>query len=249
MTDFLQHKQQLCQILQDQGNQDVADANQRYFPQKIVMIGVSNGEIMRLADAYIQANTQLSVDCRLAIAELLISAATCHEQRLMGFALIRKVVRRHFDDELLQRIEYWLDHYVSNWAECDNLCLKVIYNYFLGHTHLIECIGHWVDSASPWTRRAANVALVKFISRKIGKEVYQLPKEIVFNNCQKLLIDPDTYVQKGIGWLLKVTAMHHRDDVAAFLVQNIHKLHRHTLRYAIEKFPPEQRKQLMRCTE
>ena len=136
-------------------------------------------------------------------------------------------------------------NYNFYWAQCDDLCLKVIYPFFLSRPHLITQIGHWADAQSPWTRRAANVALVKFIYRKIGTTVYQLPKSVVFVNCQKLLNDPDTYVQKGMGWLLKVSAVYHCSDVVDFIVKNISDLDRHTLRYAIEKLPQPQRQELM----
>jgi 3-methyladenine DNA glycosylase AlkD len=58
-----------------------------------------------------------------------------------------------------------------------------------------------------WARRAGNVALVKLVRRTIRGERYELPLEVIFGNTSRLLDDPEIYVQKSVGWLLKVTAV------------------------------------------
>ena len=52
-------------------------------------------------------------------------------------------------------------------------------------------------------------------------------------------------VQKGYGWLLKEAAKTHRPEVTSFLEQNVHLMPRTAFRYAIELFPPAERKRLM----
>ena len=58
---------------------------------------------------------------------------------------------------------------------------------------------------------------------------------LVFKNCDTLLSDEDEFVQKSVGWLLKVTAAHHEEAVVDYLKQNIFIMQRGTIRYAIEK--------------
>ena len=86
---------------------------------------------------------------------------------------------------------------------------------------------------------------VKFIKRKIGKSIYTLNPDLVFNNCDRLMLDEDEFVQKSVGWLLKVTAVHHQQDVIEYLKCNIHIIQRSTLRYALEKVDVDSRKSML----
>jgi 3-methyladenine DNA glycosylase AlkD len=52
-------------------------------------------------------------------------------------------------------------------------------------------------------------------------------------------------VQKGCGWLLKVTAEAHPDEVAEFLRTWHTEMPRDTFRYAVEKMDPRLRRSLM----
>lgn len=221
-----------------------AEALQRYFHHPVDALGVTNAAVAALADDYFKAHDFSPAD-RLEITGSLLKRATYHEEVLLAFAAVRTVVRRNFDAALLDRFRHWLETFVSNWAQCDDLCLKVAYQFFLGHPGLITSTRDWLDSSSPWARRAANVAVVKFVRRRIGKEVYELPLEVVFGNSLSLMEDPEPYVQKSIGWLLKVAALEHPQEVTSFLRANAGDMKRETLRIAIEKFDPDVRRSLM----
>jgi 3-methyladenine DNA glycosylase AlkD len=64
-------------------------------------------------------------------------------------------------------------------------------------------------------------------------------------NCERLLDDDDPYVQKGIGWMLKVASQHALPAVLSFLRKHRAVMARSTLRYAIEKLPADLRRELM----
>jgi len=57
--------------------------------------------------------------------------------------------------------------------------------------------------------------------------------------------DKDEYVQKSIGWLLKVTSVHHLHDVIEYIEENASIMSRPTIRYAIEKMHVDTRKRLL----
>ncbi|RKH50003.1 DNA alkylation repair protein [Corallococcus llansteffanensis] len=231
-------------ILKSRSNPRLAEATRRYFPTDVRALGVSNAEVRRIADAFVKQKS-LSPEERLAVTEDLLAQATHHEEVLLGFAVVRKAVGRSFDEALLDRFRYWLEHSVWSWAQCDDLCLTVMYPFFLTRTPAITRIQHWTGSRSPWCRRAANVALVKFVNRELRTSRYMLPREVILGNAQRLLSDPEPYVQKSVGWLLKVAADHHREAVVGFIQENISGMQRDTLRYAIERLDPEQRKALL----
>ncbi|MGW0989984.1 DNA alkylation repair protein [Streptomyces sp. NPDC002486] len=224
---------------------DVAAGAQRYFPHGIRALGVRNASVVELANGCFRARPDIPPATRLALTEEVLSRASHHEEVLLGFALLHKVARTGLGDELLDRCEHWLEAYVSNWAQCDDLCLKLLYPFLLGHLDRIPRTRRWVASRSPWARRAANVAVVKFVRRTVGRTVFELPLSHVFDNCTRLMHDQDVYVQKGCGWLLKVTAEVHQDEVAAFLRTWHGRMARTTFRYAIEKMDPATRTSLM----
>ncbi|MER7874440.1 DNA alkylation repair protein [Streptomyces solisilvae] len=224
---------------------DFAAKTQRYFPQRIRALGVSNASVVDIANDYFRTRRDIPVATRLALAEEVLSRGSHHEEVLLGFALLHKVARVGLDGEFLDRCEHWLGSYVSNWAQCDDLCLKLLYPFFRGHLDLIPRTRHWVESPSPWARRAANVSVVKFVRRKVGRSVFELPLSHVFDNCTRLMHDEDVYVRKGCGWLLKVTGEVHPDEVAAFLREWRTEMSRDTFRYALEKLDQETRTSLM----
>ena len=245
MNHIEHHSNQLRHHLAQAGNPDVASSTQRFFTHQIKCLGISNGDVMTIADDYLKAHPELTPQCRLDLTERLLAKGEYHEEIMLGFALIRKVVKRHFDDGLLKRFHFWLERYVSNWAQCDDLCLKVIYPFFLSRAHLITQAANWIESESIWCRRAGNVALAKFVQRKISRDIYHLPLHIVFENSQKLLDDPEPYVQKSVGWLLKEATKYHKDAVVCFIKENMANMQRLTLRYAIERLDPSERKTIL----
>ncbi|MCP3098086.1 DNA alkylation repair protein [Myxococcus sp. K15C18031901] len=223
----------------------VAASTRRYFPDDIHALGVTNAGVRVLADDFVAEHHLLGPEVRLALAEAVLARSYHHEEVLLGFALLRKLVRRSYDEALLARFRFWLERYVRNWAQCDDLCLTVLYPFFLSRVESLGRIQDWTESSSPWCRRAANVALVKFVSRKIGSTPYRLPLDHILGNARRLLEDPEPYVQKSVGWLLKVAADHHRPAVVEFIESHIQTIHRDTLRYAIERLDEKQRKSLM----
>jgi 3-methyladenine DNA glycosylase AlkD len=218
---------------------------QRYFPHEIRALGVSNAAVGAIANDYFRARPEVAAVARLALAQEVLSRASYHEEVLLGFALLHKVAKTGLGPELLEGCEDWLETRVSNWAQCDDLCLKLLYPYFLGHLDQIPQTKRWVDSGSSWARRAANVAVVKFVRRKVGRVVFELPLSHVFDNCTRLMHDEDVYVQKGCGWLLKVAGDVHPDEVVEFLREWHPEMPRATFRYAIEKLDGQTRTSLM----
>jgi 3-methyladenine DNA glycosylase AlkD len=236
---------ELSKTLAARADPDFALRMQRYFPHEIRALGVGNAAVVEIATDYFRERRDTPAATRLLLAEEVLARASYHEEVLLGFAVLHKVARSGLGGELLDRCEHWLETYVSNWAQCDDMCLKLLYPFFVGHLELIPRTRDWVASSSPWARRAANVAVVKFVRRKVGRTVFELPLSHVFDNCVRLMHDDDAYVQKGSGWLLKVTAEAHPDEVAEFLRTWHTDMPRDTFRYAVEKMDPRLRRSLM----
>ncbi|MGW0614809.1 DNA alkylation repair protein [Streptomyces sp. NPDC002788] len=161
----------LSKALAARADPDFAVRMQRYFPHEIRALGVGNAAVVEIATGFFRDRRDTPAATRLLLAEEVLAHAEYHEEVLLGFAVLHKVARTGLGDELLDRCEHWLETYVSNWAQCDDVCLKLLYPFFLGHLELIPRTRRWAESASPWARRAANVAVVKFVRRKVGRTV------------------------------------------------------------------------------
>jgi len=222
-----------------------AASSARYFPEGFQCLGANASDIKGILKDFQTQHADLNAEQTLTITQALIKEAQYNEEFLLAFALINKFVKRHYDDALLERFECWLEHYADNWSLVDDLCLKSIYNFLMTRPHLIESMQHWAHSKSPWCRRAACVVWVKFIKRKIGKEIYYLDTSLVFKQCDLLLDDDNEFVQKAVGWLLKVTSVEHEAEVIAYIHKNHGNMTRSTLRYAIEKMETQTRKSFL----
>jgi 3-methyladenine DNA glycosylase AlkD len=231
--------------------EEKAEASRRYFPHGIQCIGVNAADIKLIIKDFHRDYSVLTATEMLSITEYILSQAEFNEEFLLAFGLLNKFVKLNskrldnYDDELLIRFEFWLEHHANNWSLVDDLCIKTIYQFLLSRPHLIEKTQHWAHSEVSWCRRASNVVWVKFIKRTMGKSTYFLDKALVFKNCDLLMADDDEFVQKSIGWLLKVTSVEHEADVIEYIQTNISRMTRHTLRYAIEKMDADTRKSLL----
>ncbi len=75
------------------------------------------------------------------------------------------------------------------------------------------------------------------IRTRCGATFPSVDQALVFANCERLLGDADPYVQKGVGWMLKVLSQYELQAVHDFLHRHLARIKRSTLRYAIEKMP------------
>ena len=136
------------------------------------------------------------------------------------------------------RFERWLRKYVDSWAKCDHLC-DVIGHLLAQFPDLSSKRMKWAASKNMWMRRAAAVALI--VPAKEG-----LLLADVFKTAEALLEDREDLVQKGYGWMLKVTGDYFFDDAYRFVMRHKNRMPRTALRYAIEKWPEARRRQAMK---
>ncbi len=237
--------QRLRSELHSLADPEFAGRYQRYFREDINALGVPNGLVTALAHKFDRQCMEVTAERRLVLAETILENHEHHEEVLLAFALLRRAARRGVNDEFLSVAHSWVESYVSNWAQCDDMCLKLLFTFLMGHTHIIPATKDWVWSRSPWARRAANVAVVKFVRRKAGSHTLQLPLDHVWSNCLALMKDDHYYVQKGCGWLLKVAGAVHQAAVAEFVACHVDDLRRDTFRYAIESQPAAARRHLI----
>jgi 3-methyladenine DNA glycosylase AlkD len=147
-------------------------------------------------------------------------------------------VAKQYEKRDFTRLERWLKRYVDNWGSCDHLCgaLGMVLAMF---PELSPRRMKWASSKSMWLRRASAVALIEPVKKG-------LLLEDVFVTAEKLLMDGEDLVQKGYGWMLKVTGDYFFADAHRFIMKHKDVMPRTALRYAIEKWPETKRRQAMK---
>jgi len=134
--------------------------------------------------------------------------------------------------------ERWVRRHVTNWAACDTLCNHTVGDLVMAFPELGEHLLEWAAADNRWVKRAAAVTLI--VPARRG-----LFHPLAFRIADALLTDPDDMVRKGYGWMLKAVAEHDQQAVFGYVMRHKAAMPRTALRYAIEKMPPELKRQAM----
>jgi len=137
--------------------------------------------------------------------------------------------------------ERWLQEHVDQWGTCDIFCYRVLNPMVERYPQLFERVLSWTESPKTYVRRAAAVCLLE--STQSFRVNQDLDKVLLV--AERLKHDPEEHVRKGVGWLLKYAYLADPERVRAYLEENVDNLPRVIFRYALEKAPPEVRRELM----
>jgi len=162
------------------------------------------------------------------------------ESRGIGYQVVGTFVEEAHPD-LLGHIRRWLEEACGNWGLVDNLAPSVLSPLLRQHPQLVPEVKEWTSSENQWVRRGAAVGFVSLVDdENLRDAAYEVATE--------LLDDKEDLIHKAVGWLLREAGKVDRDRLEAYLLDKGPRLPRTTLRYAIEKFPKEDRKRLLEAT-
>jgi 3-methyladenine DNA glycosylase AlkD len=165
------------------------------------------------------------------ISELLDSP--WHEDRMLALLLL--IERYRASDEAAREVLY--DFYCASTARINNWDLVDLSAPYIVGRHLEtrprSPLYRFVQSPSLWERRIAIVSTFHFIRNNDFADTLAL--------CERLLADPESLLHKATGWMLREVGKRDQHVLEAFLNQHATAMPRTALRYAIERFPEEQR--------
>lgn len=203
---------------------------QRYFKESMSMYGMKAAVVKAIAKTHyeqVKGKTKAEI---FGLCEELWKSEYMEETFIACFWAFNK--RKDFVPGDIRLFEHWISKYVNNWASCDTFCNHTVGFLVEKHPALLKDLKKWARSSNRWMKRAAAVSLI--IPARKGLFLAD-----VFEIADTLLTDPDDMVQKGYGWMLKVAADKHREEVFAYVIRNKAVMPRTALRYAIEKMPSE----------
>lgn len=161
-----------------------------------------------------------------------------HECRLC--ALLMLVERFKKSDATEKKVIY--DFYLSrtarinNWDLVDLSAPGIVGEYLKDKSR--EDLYRLADSSLLWDRRIAVVSTYTLIKNNDFIDILAL--------SERLLPSGHDLMQKAVGWMLREMGKRDKDLLVQFLEKYCKIMPRTMLRYAIEKFPEEERREFMK---
>ncbi len=211
---------------------------QRFFKEKLEEpVGLKTPVLRLVSNRCFRELRDLSPKEILRLADRLLASGERYA-RFFAFEWSGKI-RDDFTTSDFSLFQRWLKKYVDNWGACNHFCSTTIGPLLQLYPELVSKTESWARSRNRWSRRAAAVCLIRPVREGILLDQ-------VFARADTLLIDSDDMVQKGYGWMLKEAANIFPKEVFEYVMAHKDQMPRTALRYAIEKYPAQKRKQAMR---
>ena len=222
--------------LLDQADEATRETARRFFKEEVKTHGVKSAAVTKIAKAATKDMKGASKAEVFALCDKLLESRYLEEGGVACALVYDRAAE--FEPEDLAVFEGWLERHVSNWASCDTLCNHSVGTLLEMYPERIERVKGWAASANRWKRRGAAVSLI--IPARKGMFLDE-----IFEIADTLLRDGDDLVQKGYGWMLKATSEANLEEVFSYVMSKREVMPRTAFRYALEKMPPEMRKQAM----
>ncbi|MDO3703157.1 DNA alkylation repair protein [Micromonospora sp. C28SCA-DRY-2] len=168
-------------------------------------------------------------------AKLLTSGV--HEERLTAlFVLVRKFAKA--DEDERARIFHTVlanTRHIDNWDLVDSSAPYIVGPWLIDKDRGV--LDTLAGSSLVWERRIAIMATFAFIRAGDFDWTFRL--------SERLLRDPHDLVHKAVGWMLREVGNRDRAAAEEFLARRYRRMPRVMLRYAIEKFEPQRRREYL----
>jgi 3-methyladenine DNA glycosylase AlkD len=209
---------------------------ERFFKEEVKLYGLRAAKVSELAKSYFKLIPGKSKSEVFRLCEELWRSGYAEE----GFIACEWAysVKKEYEKEDFAVFSRWVSSYISNWATCDTLCNHTIGTFVEMYPEYIRDLKKWAHSENRWVKRAAAVTFI--VPARKGRFL-----DDIFEIADILHSDDDDMVQKGYGWMLKAASQAHQKEVFEYIIRKKATMPRTSLRYAIEKMPPELKKLAM----
>ena len=167
-------------------------------------------------------------------------ASGYHEVRLAALLTLVEIFRHSSKTGISKKecIDFYLEHTdrINNWDLVDLSCYPLLGEWLLDkdRTVLYDLAR---NGKTVWEQRIGIVSTMTFIRKGQLTDTFAI--------ADILLDHPHDLIQKAVGWMLREAGKRDKAALVAWLEPRCRKMPRTMLRYAIEKFPPEERERFM----
>ncbi|MCH5327495.1 MAG: DNA alkylation repair protein [Coprobacter sp.] len=195
-----------------------------------VFIGVSVPMIRSLVKQY-------KNEILLSDAELLLGDAV-HECRLLGLLLMVALFDKADAAGKKEIFESYLSHTqaINNWDLVDLTAYRIVGTYLMDKERSL--LYSLSESRNLWEQRISIVSTWIYIRKGEFGDTLRL--------ADILLQHKHDLIQKAVGWMLREIGKRDKKVLIDFLEPRYRNMPRTMLRYAIEKFSPEERAYFMK---
>lgn len=162
-----------------------------------------------------------------------------HEARTIALSIMNEEAKRKGTSEARRKelFDLYLRRHdrINNWDLVDVACRYVIGVYLFDKPR--DILYELAKSPNLWERRTAIVSCWYFIRAGQTQDAVAI--------SELLLNDEEDLIHKATGWMLRYLGDIDRPVLLDFLQRHAATMPRTVLRYALEKFPPEERKHWM----
>ena len=160
-----------------------------------------------------------------------------HEARLLAlFILVRAYGRADgAQREEIFRLYIENTRFINNWDLVDSSAPYIVGPHLSGRSR--KALRALAASSLLWERRIAVLATFCYIKDGDFSESFRI--------AGALLRDPEDLIHKATGWMLREIGRHDQAAEEVFLKAHYREMPRTMLRYAIERFPEDLRRQYL----
>ncbi|MDG9671168.1 DNA alkylation repair protein [Hahella sp. CR1] len=160
-----------------------------------------------------------------------------HEERMLALLLLVAQFQKGGPEQKQAVYEAYLaqTRFINNWDLVDCSARFIVGPYLEDKDR--RQLYTLAASFDLWERRIAVLATYHYITRHDFTDILQL--------AEILLQDSEDLIQKAVGWMLREVGNRDKASEETFLLKHYRNMPRTMLRYAIEKFSTEERKQYL----
>ena len=156
-----------------------------------------------------------------------------HEKRLLAIFILVLQYQKKKPDRKKEIYDFYLTHrkHINNWDIIDSSARQIVGHYLEDKDRTL--LYDFAKTGNLWERRIAVLATFWYIP----KGDFQSSLEI----AEILLDDSEDLIHKAMGWMLREIGKADKSAEDAFLNTHYKQMPRTMLRYAIEKYPEDER--------
>jgi len=205
-------------------------SSEMFFKEDVKVYGIKTALVGKISSEYFNKIKDFKKSEIFEICEELWKSGMMEESFIACDWSFK--IHKQYEEKDFIYLERIVKTYVSNWASCDTFCNHSVGTFIEIYPTYIEKLKEWSKSSNRWVKRASAVSLI--IPARHGKFLKD-----IFEIADIMLIDKDDMVEKGYGWMLKAASQAHQSQVFDYVMGHKDVMPRTSLRYAIEKMPPE----------
>lgn len=161
-----------------------------------------------------------------------------HEHRLTALLILVDKFSKAGPAEQKKIVRFYLANlrYVNNWDLVDLSADKILGAFLFGRDNTI--LYELCDSGHLWSQRISIMSTFHFIRNGRFEDTFRL--------AEKMLTHKHDLIHKAAGWMLREIGKRDKAAEERFLKKHYRIMPRTMLRYAIEKFSPDERQRYLK---